>query len=49
MPTLHWIGKDKVINHHLDVSFKILERKYSYELGVMKDTSKDTYRDITRF
>lgn len=24
MPTLHWIGKDKVINHHLDVPFKIL-------------------------
>lgn len=19
MPTLHWIGKDKSINHHLDV------------------------------
>jgi len=21
MPTLHWIGKDKVINHHMDVPF----------------------------
>jgi adenine-specific DNA-methyltransferase len=35
MPTLHWIGKDKVINHHMDVPFKVLERKYSYELDVM--------------
>ncbi len=43
MPTLHWIGKDKVINHHLDVPFKVLERKYSYELGVMNDKSAITH------
>ena len=49
MPTLHWIGKDKVINHHLDVPYKVSERKYSYGLGVMKDTSKYTHRDIARF
>lgn len=30
MPTLHWIGKEKIINHHLDVPFKILERQYNY-------------------
>jgi len=30
MPTLHWIGKEKVINHHLDVPFKVLEHKYAY-------------------
>ncbi len=30
MPTLHWIGKEKVINHHRDVPFKILEHQYSY-------------------
>ena len=29
MPTLDWIGKDKVINHHNDVPYKVLERKYS--------------------
>ena len=28
MPTLDWIGKDKVINHHKDVPYKVLERKY---------------------
>ena len=22
MPTLHWIGKEKVINHHLDVPYE---------------------------
>lgn len=30
MPTLEWIGKDKVINHHQQVPFRILERQYSY-------------------
>ena len=31
MPTLEWIGKDKVVNHHLDVPYRVLERKYSYD------------------
>lgn len=31
MPTLEWIGKDKVINHHLEVPFRVLDRKYSYD------------------
>lgn len=30
MPTLDWIGKEKVINHHRDVPFKILEHKYGF-------------------
>lgn len=30
MPTLDWIGKDKVINHHLDVPYRVLERQYSF-------------------
>lgn len=30
MPTLNWIGKDKVINHHLDVPYRILEKQYTY-------------------
>ena len=31
MPTLEWIGKSKVVNHHLDVPYHVLERKYSYD------------------
>lgn len=31
MPTLEWIGKNKVINHHQEVPFRVLERKYSYD------------------
>lgn len=30
MPTLNWIGKEKVINHHRYVPFKILEHKYGF-------------------
>lgn len=30
MPTLEWIGKEKVINHHQEVPFQILEKKYTY-------------------
>lgn len=30
MPTLDWIGKEKVINHHRDVPFKILEHQYGF-------------------
>ncbi len=31
MPTLEWIGKEKVINHHQEVPFRVLERQYSYD------------------
>lgn len=30
MPTLEWIGKDKVINHHQEVPYRILDNKYTY-------------------
>jgi len=40
MPTLHWIGKDKVINHHLDVPFKVLEHSYGFDNG--KQTDEET-------
>lgn len=33
MPTLHWIGKDKVINHHMDVPFRVLEHAYGFNNG----------------
>lgn len=31
MPTLNWMGKDKVVNHHNDVPYKVLEQKYSFD------------------
>ena len=31
MPTLEWIGKDKVVNHHQEVPYRVLDRQYSYD------------------
>ncbi|MES2628026.1 MAG: site-specific DNA-methyltransferase [Bacteroidota bacterium] len=33
MPTLHWIGKDKIVNHHRDVPFRVLEHAYGFTGG----------------
>ena len=30
MPILNWIGKDKVINHHQQVPYRVLEPQYTY-------------------
>ena len=30
MPTLNWIGKEKVINHHQEVPYRILEHTYGF-------------------
>ena len=37
MPTLNWIGKDKVINHHLDVPFRTLKKEYTFSLDGYDD------------
>ena len=31
MPELTWVGKDKVITHHLDVPYRVLNRHYSFD------------------
>ena len=30
MPTLNWIGKDKVVNHHNEVPYRVLEKQYTF-------------------
>lgn len=37
MPTLEWIGKDKVVNHHLEVPYRILEEQYTYNAGTSEN------------
>ena len=37
MPELRWLGKDKVVSHHLDVPFRVLEPQYT----VGGDTSEN--------
>lgn len=33
MPMLKWAGKEKVVNHHNDVPFRVLERKWAFGDG----------------
>ncbi len=37
MPTLEWIGKDKVVNHHLEVPYQVLEERYTYNAGTSEN------------
>ena len=30
MPTLNWIGKEKVQTHHLDVPYRVMEHGYGF-------------------
>lgn len=48
MPTLEWIGKEKVINHHQDVPFRVLERKYSYDENGQHDENNGSENMIIR-
>jgi adenine-specific DNA-methyltransferase len=48
MPTLEWIGKDKVINHHQEVPFRVLEHKYTYTEKGMTDDQSDSGNKIIR-
>ena len=31
MPTLNWVGKDKVVNHHHEVPFRVLNKGVRFE------------------
>lgn len=46
MPTLHWIGKEKVINHHLDVPFRVLEHSYGFDNGTQTSTETQSGNKI---
>jgi adenine-specific DNA-methyltransferase len=46
MPTLHWIGKDKVINHHMNVPFKVLEYSYGIDNGTQTDQETNSGNKI---
>lgn len=39
MPTLTWIGKEKVVNHHLEVPYRVLEHRYGYRADNVEDKS----------
>ena len=48
MPTLEWIGKDKVVNHHQEVPYRVLERQYSYDGAGQHDEDNGSENMIIR-
>jgi adenine-specific DNA-methyltransferase len=46
MPTLNWIGKDKVINHHMDVPYRILEHSYGFDNGTQNQQETNSGNKI---
>lgn len=42
MPTLNWIGKDKIVNHHQDVPYRVLEHKYGFTLKGQQNELTDS-------
>ncbi len=43
---LQWVGKHKVVNHHHDVPFRLLEKKYSFEAKTGSPTNSTNNRII---
>ena len=46
MPRLEWIGKEKVVNHHLEVPFRVLNRKYSFDQAGQQDEDNGSANKI---
>lgn len=46
MPSLHWIGKEKVINHHLDVPYRVLDHQYGFNEGKESKTATESGNKI---
>jgi adenine-specific DNA-methyltransferase len=42
MPTLNWIGKDKIINHHQEVPYKVLNHEYGFSKNEKSETPVDS-------
>nr|WP_258285584.1 site-specific DNA-methyltransferase [Fibrobacter succinogenes] len=45
VPTLNWLGKDAVLNHHLDVPYRTLELKESFNCESGKSENKIIHGD----
>lgn len=46
MPTLTWVGKDKVVNHHHEVPFRVLNKQYAFEASPGNPTNSTDNRII---
>ena len=48
MPILNWIGKEKVANHHLDVPYRILNHKYSFDESGQQNKDNGSENKVIR-
>ena len=48
MPILNWIGKEKVVNHHLDVPYRILNHKYSFDESGQQNKDNGSENKVIR-
>ena len=46
MPTLEWIGKEKVINHDKEVPFKLLDAQYTFDEKGKREGEADSSNKI---
>ena len=37
MPTLEWIGKERVINHHQEIPYRVLNKQYTYNGSISEN------------
>lgn len=42
MPTLNWIGKEKIVKHHHEVDFRALEHRYGFSAKGQQDAPVDS-------
>ena len=42
MPTLNWIGKEKIVKHHHEVDFRALEHRYGFSAKGQQDDPVDS-------
>lgn len=48
MPTLNWIGKEAVVNHHHDVPYRTLDKQYTFDNGgTIIDDCKDGVHTVS--
>jgi len=46
MPTLHWIGKEKVVNHHQEVPYRVLEHRYGFTADPSTNSGEEQNQPI---
>jgi hypothetical protein len=47
MPTLTWVGKDKVIHHHRDVPYRVLNKQYTFSTAQHSTAQHSTAQHST--